>query len=305
MPKKSVSTFSSEQQQLTRIFAVLVVVLIAVGIGLWWTKVYESPKNVFWGMIGGSLGTPGVSLQVQVSEGGTSLNEAVRVGFGARKIAQAFTTYHQSSTVIKYQIIGVPAANYNRYLAITSTKPAAKAKSSLANVLGVWATTPPLTKSQTADSLDNYLYGQSTLGVIPFANISEGARHKLVVQAQKTDAYSVNWSQVKHARVDGHSGAYVYSVSIAPQAYASFMQAVARAAGLGSPSQFSPKNYSAKSADIKVQISVNPLTRALLFVNYGQNRTEKVTNYGEQPQVSVPLKTITAAQLQQRLVAAQ
>jgi hypothetical protein len=304
MPKKSASTFSSEQQQLTRIFGIVVVILIAIGIGLWWTKVYESPQNVFWGMIGGSLGTPGISLQVQQSQGSTSLNESITTGFGARKIAHAITTLSQDNNVIKTETISLPTVDYNRYLAISSTKTAAKAKTSLADVLGVWARSPALAKGDTNDAL-SFLYGQSTLGVVPFANISESARHKLVTQAEKNGVYSVNWSQVKHARVDGHSGAYVYTVSIAPEAYVSFLKAVAQDAGLGSPTQFNPKNYSAKSPAIKVQFSVNPLTRALLAVNYGQGRIEKVTNYGEQPQVSIPLKPITAAQLEKRLMAAQ
>jgi hypothetical protein len=304
MSTKPASTFDSEQRQLTRVYVVVAVILIGVGIGLFWTKVYESPKNVFWGMISGSLGTPGVSLQVLQSEGTTTLNESLTIGFGATKLAHGFTTLSQGSTVIKTETIGLPTTDYTRYLAVSTTKPAAKARAALNNVLGVWAKTPAPPKGETVDPLD-YLFGQSTLGVVPFANISDSTRYQLVSQAQATDVYSVNWSQVKHEKVDGQANAYVYSVSVAPQAYVSFMQAVSEAAGLGSPSQFNPKNYSASSVPIKVVLSVDPMTRALIAIDYGESRTEKVTNYGEQPQVSVPQKSISTTQLEERLAVAQ
>jgi hypothetical protein len=304
MSTKPVSTFNSEQQQLTRVFVAVAIILIGIGIGLFWTKVYESPKNVFWGMISGSLGTPGVSLQVVQSEGTTTLNESLTIGFGATKLAHGVTTLSQGSTVVKTETIGLPTTDYTRYLAVSTTTPAAKARAALHNVLGVWAKSPALPKGQSLDTLD-YLYGQSTLGVVPFANISDSTRHHLVSQAQTTGVYSVNWSQVKHEKVDGHANAYVYSVSVAPRAYVSFMQAVSKAAGLGSPSQFNPKNYSARSVPIKVVFSVDPMTRALITIAFGESRTETVTNYGVQPQVSIPQKTISTTQLEERLVAAR
>jgi len=81
------------------------------------------------------------------------------------------------------------------------------------------------------------------------------------------------------------------------------MQQVTHDIGLGSSAEFNPNNYSASSQPLTVQIIVDPVSRDLLAVNYGDGHTETMSGYGLKTDIAVPTHTISTTVLQNRLEA--
>jgi hypothetical protein len=285
----------SNKYQLKRLIVVVAVLAVVVLVGLWWAKVYESPSNVFWGMIENNLVTSGATTHVSESQSGSSFNEYTQFELGVHNIAYSTVTLNEDGAEVRTETIGTLSTDYTRYTALSS-----KSKSVAYNrVIDVWAVGASTAKGQVTDPL-YHLLGQSVLGVVPYANLIPDMRQSLVDEAKLLHVYSPDLAHVTHTRAYGHR-VYVYTVDISPRAYAAFMQQVVRDEGLGSVSEFNPDSYQANSQPLVVQLSIDPISRELLAVNYGDGHIETISGYGLRPTITVPTHTISATELQTRL----
>jgi hypothetical protein len=292
MPETKPGGTSYDRRQLRRLAYSAAVIVVIVLIGLWWTNVYQSPSNVFWGLINNSLATTGATMHVQNSESGTKLNEYVQFELGAKNYIHSTVKLNEDGTEVNTETIGTPSTDFTRYTTIST-----KSATSYNSVVGVWAKSTPLAKGQVPDPID-HLFGQTVLGVVPYADLPASTRQSLVAQAQVTKVYTIDPASVTRT-----SSAYTYTVKIAPKAYAAFLQQVTKDEGLGSSSEFNPNDYQANSQPLTVQLSVSPVSRQLLAVNYGSGHSETINGYGIQPNILVPSHTITTVELQNRLEA--
>lgn len=283
---------SFDRKQLKRLIFSAAAIIVLVLIGLWWNNVYQSPSNVFWGMINNSLATTGATMHVQNSVSGTKLNEYIQFELGAKNYIHSTLKLNEDGTEVNTETIGTPSADFTRYTTIST-----KSATSYNSVVGVWAKSAPLAKGQAPDPID-HLFGQTVLGVVPYADLPVSTRQSLVAQAQVTKVYTID-----PAHITRTGSAYTYTVKIAPKAYAAFLQQVTKDEGLGSSSEFNPNDYQSNSQPLTVQLSVSPVSRQLLEVNYGGGHSETVNGYGIQPNITIPSHTISTVELQNRLEA--
>jgi hypothetical protein len=288
----------SNSSQVKRLLLVSTTIAVVVLIGIWWTNVYESPSNVFWGMLDNNLATSGATLNVRDYGNGASVSEYIQFEVGSKNLVQSTVALNEGNTLVKTQTIGTPNTDYTRYTSLGS-----KSTTKFKNIIGVWAHSPAGVKGQPVDAL-SHLFGQTILGVIPYANLPPNERYTLLSDATKNHVYTPDLSNVKHVTVGGKQ-AYLYTVLIAPRAFATFMQSVTRDVGLGSSVEFNPSNYQPNNHPLTIQVSIDPISRQLLAINYGNDHTETTSGYGIQPTITPPKSSIPTVELQNRLDAVE
>ncbi len=287
----TVSGIKSKESTVKRLAVALLFIVCLVLIGSWWTSVYESPANVFWGMLANNLEASGATIHATQSDNSASLDEYIQFKLGPSNLAQARVTINEGETSVKTQTISTASTDYTRYTNITINSRTGAYK----NLLNIWANSA---KGQT-DPL-NHLLGQTVLGVVPFANLPVATGQSLINQAQSTKVYIPDLNNVTRAKVAGQS-VYVYKVAIQPKAYANFIEQVSYDEGLGYSHQLNPSAYSATATPLMVELSIKPASRQLLKIDYGNGHSEIVTAYGVQPAIVVPKHYIPISQLEARL----
>ncbi len=274
--------------------------LLVVGlVWLWWAQVYESPQNVFWGMFENSLATTGVTRHIVESVDNESLNEYVQLELGAHNLAHSISTLTEQNGSVTTETIGTPKADYTRY---TNFKlPSAEPQVDLSSILNVWGEST-ITAANN-DPID-HLFGQILLGIVPMANVSASERASLIHQMKSSDVFTTNFKKVQHSHADGRA-VYVYQVKIQPFQYAQLMTNFAKLEGFSNVPELTPSKYK-QDTPLNIELSINPTSRQLVEISYlGTNHTETYSDYGLEPSISIPTKTITTTQLADRLQALQ
>jgi len=297
MPNSSRSTnVLSIRQRFNRITFLLVIIVVFVVGWLLWTKIYESPSNVFWGMISNNLATSSFVNDFNQSASGTSLSEEIQVNTNS-DVADAFSIVKQAGSTVKTEEINTPSTDYVRYTSIVTRRKSLSGKPlNFQSVIGVWgkALNNP---SSSADQL----FSQAILGIVPIGNVPAAQRQNLLQFAKKQDVYTVNFGKVVHQTNRGRLD-YVYSVAVRPQAYIELLKNFAKDIGLSGLNSLNPQSYSNLPAST-LSITVDASSRSLVSVSYpGNVQKENYSGYGiETLPLALPTDTISQSSLQNRL----
>jgi hypothetical protein len=271
--------------------------IIVLSLLIWWNKVYLSNDNVFWGMIESSLSTTGVTKTVTQSDAQQQITQESQLVLGSQNFAATRITYGQKlqtgETKAVSESIGTATADYVRYSTITSS---GKQVQGAENVVGLWGKTTYGAKNNV---LSGRLLSGALLNTIPIGNLNSSQRTSLVNMMKSKKAYEVDNSKTKHQSKDGQR-VYVYTVKLNPQAYAAVLQQFAKDMHFANTDSLNPDNY-ASSAPTTITLSVNPVTRQLTSVTYEDGTSESFSSYGALKTLNEPTRTISTADLQQRL----
>ncbi len=295
----------SVQNFFSRISPLEITILAAVlfiGSGvIWWNRVYTNPQRVFTGMLENSLRTNGVSRHVVQTGNGQDLNEISQLSIGASQTAQSLTTLTQgsdASTVVQTETIGTPTRDYTRYTSIQTDQKSTSGQSlDFSKVLGVWGDN----ENDSDKTVTNgELYNESTLGIVPFGNLSAKSRSQLLKSIADNNVYEVDYSKVARQR-HGLRQVYVYTVNVDASKYVQVLKDFAKASGLNHLESLDPANYTG-SDKLNFTLSVDVLSRQLTRIVYADgSRTEDLSGYNAIKNVNLPTDTITIDELQSRL----
>lgn len=273
------------------------IVLLIVTSILWWNVVYQSPRNVFNGMIKNNFATTGYTRHVVSKENGLDADEFAQVQTGGKNIVRTKTTLKQEGDTVTTDAISTDNAEFVRYTNIDTKRKDANGKQlDFSKAVNVWAKNETGGPSQT--------FSQMLLGVVPMGNVDPKTRAELVKFMDKHTVFSVNYDSVKTEKINGRK-TYVYEVQLLPQAYVEMLKLYGKGVGLGDQvGQLDPANYvNAQPTDLVLRIDAN--SRNLVALSYPGNdsRKETYSGYGIVKDVQLPTKTIPAAELQKRLSA--
>lgn len=285
------------------------VILLVISGWFWWSKVFNSPANVFNGMLARSLSTTSVTRHVVQNGSGSGQEEVTQLNFGAQNFAHTETTVTQkdqtgqASTVVT-ESIGTPKADYARYVSIKTAQKSSSGKPlDYSQVVSVWGKSD----SSSASSTGGY-FNQAILGIIPFGNLEPRERHALLNEIRQNNVYVTDYSKVQTKKVNERK-VYVYTVSVNPQAYVRMLQDYAKDIGQGTVAGLDASSYAGAKA-VSLQLTVDTISRQLVSIGYpGQaqanSRTEQYTGYGGLYHIELPVKTVSFSELQSRVQSVQ
>lgn len=300
MPK--LEDAKTNNRSLSRLIVFLGVFIMIVSVWLWWTKVHNSPNNVFWGMISNNLATPGITRHVVQKSSADSLDQYIQLEFGSVNAVHTRATLTQTDssgkTVVKSETIGTPTTDFNRYLKIeTPQKNKQNKPIDTSNVIDVWAKT-----DQSKNLAPTSNFSQSVFTIVPYGNLGYDARNSLVDYIKDNDVYDMS----KPAQSIQHNGrsAYIYYIDVDPVAYIKSLEKYAKAMGLGNVGL--DADMYANSPALKVELTVDKLSRQLTKIYYPDSQQEETfMSQGLQPQTILPDKTVTVEELQKRIQSIQ
>ena len=276
-----------------------------------WQALYSQPDpaQLFRKTFLQSLATSGVTIQSDQKAQNAEARQTVQYSFGAFNISRTLTTLQQNNTTITDELIGTPTTNYTRYVGIQTNQRGANGKPlNFSSILNVWATSAVPGPNKISNT--SPLFSQAVLGVglpvggtaLPIANLPPAARNKLVRLALTGGAYTVDYKKVKIQKRAGRLQ-YVYPVSVAPEAYATFMKEAAKAMGLRDLNGLDPASFHGQSA-LQMALTVDVRSAHLVAAQLGGAASSYRQSYGSYDvpvMASLPTHTISMNELQQRL----
>lgn len=262
---------------------------------LWWFVVYQSPSNVFNGMIKNNFATTGYTRHVISNENGLEADELTQVQSGGKNIVRTKTTLKQGGDTVTTDAISSDSAEYVRYINIDTNRKDQNGKQmDFSKAVNVWG------KSETNGPSQNF--SQMLFGTIPMGNATPEVREELIKFIDKHTVFSVNYDSVKTEKVNGRK-AYVYEVQLLPQTYVEMLKLYGKGVGLGEQvAQLDPSKY-AEAQPTDLRLTVDVASRRLVSLEFpgNANRKETYSSYGIVQDVELPKKTISTEELQRRL----
>lgn len=294
-------TLTIDRQAATKWLTILIIMAV-VGAGwLWWSKVYTSADNVFWGMISNNLASGSVTRHTEQSIGGQTTDQYIEIELGSVNAAHSVVTVSQQDkngpTVVKSETIGTPSSDYSRYISIKTPQKNAQGKPlNTAQIIGLWGKTPDAKPGQRPPV--QYLQ-QSLLGIVPFASLTPTQRHDLVRLIRDDNVYNITGAIPKSTKLGGHP-VFIYTVSINPQAYIGMLQQFTKDIGLGDIG-LDPSQY-ASSQPLKTEFTLDKASRQLVRIVYpGTGQSETFSAQGLERPIALPMHTIPIAELQAKV----
>jgi hypothetical protein len=270
----------------------LVLLLIVSFVWLWWHFDYQNPTHVFWSMINNNLSLASITKYDSQSQQGILSKQYTLIQFGALDASHTVSTVSQTGDLVSSETIGTASNDYSRYRSIKATQKSAAGKAAKASkIVGIWGKTPNASSSQPASA---QYFQQSILGVVPFGNFNESQRSELIKQIRSSNLYSL--SQTKTVKVNGRA-AFVYEVSVNPEALVNVLVLYAKDIGLGNVG-LDPTQYIGSPA-IKTEFTVDKLSDQLIKVRYpSNNQSEVYYSQGLEQPIMIPAKTVPISELQ-------
>jgi hypothetical protein len=296
MPNR-VEDVSLNKNSATRLLFLLGVAVLIITAWMWWTKIHNSSNNVFWGMINNNLASSGVTRHIYQKNESQELDQYIQLEFGSVNAARGLSIFKQSGnnggSAVTTETLGIPTSDYNRYVRVkTSDKTADDKTIDTSKFVGIWAK-----NDITANEGDQY-FRQSVLTIVPYGNLSTGARRSLVDFIKDKDVYRM--SKPAESKTYNGRSAYVYYIEVNPVAYIESLQKYSKALGIDA-SGLSPEQY-ANSPPLKVEFTVDKLSRQLVKIYYPDSQQEETfMAQGLMPQTKVPSQTVTPEELQKKL----
>jgi hypothetical protein len=305
LPKRITSVFTNRPYWQLYVAGVLLLVLSG---GLWWSRVYMNPERVFWDMVGNSLSTRGVTVEIKQSNEQSSIKQLMQMELGTTNRAHSLTTLTQGNTELKTEIIGTRDTDYTRYRSIDTDQTNAEGKPlDVDKVVGIWSKSDGQLQNET-QAASNQLFAQTVLGLglpvgsvpIPIGELKPVDRQEMLERIRDQKVYKFNIKDVKKERKNGRLQ-YTYDTKIQTILYVRMMKDFARNLGMHELDQVDPNTYQSAEA-LHVKLTVDALSRQLVDVeNVSGGYAQSYKGYGLPVQVELPAKTISAAELHKRL----
>jgi hypothetical protein len=276
------------------------VLLFIIAAVLWCGTVMRQPERVFWGMMEQNLATSAVTIRAAQGDENRSIRQTMQYSFGAQNLSRSLTTISQQGTMVQTETIGTPQADYTRYASIRTDQKGPNGKElDLSKIVGVWA---------KEEDTKGRLFPEAVLGtglpiggmVVPIGKLQPKARAELLNQIHDDAVYQIDFKKVQKKHEGGRL-VYTYDVTIQTVGYAALMKAFAGALGLHDLDSLDPSAYAGRPP-LKLRISVDSKSHQLTKVALPDQAYEQAYSAYDVPvRATLPGKTITTAQLQQRL----
>lgn len=271
--------------------------LFIVVMFFWWTKVFNNPKKVFWGMLNNSLATSSVTRSVTESNNDFSVDRYIRLQTGSVNAARALEITKQGNTTISKESVGIPSADYVRYAQIrTDQKSASGGPMDFSSVERIWG------KGTSGDGQVNQgqYFVQAILGTVPFASLNKDNRDTLLKFIRDKKVYQVAYDSVKKTKEDRQI-IYTYDVQINAQAYFEMLLLFVKLLGLPPIASLDPSAY-ATIAPLSARFSIAKNSRQLIKITYpSSGQAESYSDYGLALPIETPSATIPLEELQTRI----
>lgn len=271
----------------------------------------NNPEQVFYDMLANNLNSRGVSRTVTQNSSSQSLVQTLQIQTGARNAVHGQTVLSQESgdektTILTESIATLTDDNsdtqeFIRYTNIDTPELSSSGQSfDFSGIIGVWG------QSDQDESLKRggELFGEATLGIVPFAKLGSEQRKQIVNLIRELDVYAIDFTDVARAEASGRQ-VYVYQAQIKPERYVSMLQKFAAQIGMTQLESLEPKDFE-NNPPINVTFEVDIRSRQLRTVSFeDSDRSETYTAYGLIENVSAPSESIPTSELQQRLQSIQ
>lgn len=299
-------------------------VLIAGSAVAWWFLAYQSPSQVFWGMVANGLHTGSYSRQLEqsTSRNGltTSLRQTTFIQFGAVHGAQAQTTLTQAKNTVVTETVGDQGWELVRYIDIADGTSDVKVKdepahSAYAPILRKWAEVPvaadgasPQADGQAGSDVtqpqlplfEQIVFGLTGGNVVPLVNLPAKQQQQMLAVMRDNVIFDTDFKQVKRSWQEGRPQ-FTYRVKVQAVAYAGLQRELARSLGYQLFNDLDPNDYQGQ-APTEVDMTVDIWSHQLRSVSYvGQKRTETYGTYGVYRQLGLPKPQVSSQELQQQL----
>lgn len=294
---------SSDQGRWASTFTVAAVVIFVISGWAWWHVVRSNPERTFYSAIDNSLRTTGMSRQVTQESGPQKLQQDAYLSQGAQHVARSTSTIDQTGDVnatIKTESIGTPTTDYVRYVQIDTTQKNAAGQSlDFSSLLNIWGKAEPAQGMTAGD-----LYNESTLGVVPVANLNAKKRESLLKLIRDQNVYQIDNQKIQRA-IEGGRPFYTYEVSVKPEAYVTMLKQFASDMKLTHLETIDPSQYK-DGEPIVFKIKVDVWSQRFVEIQYQMgSRVEKYGSFGVNRGVTIPETTIPTEELQAKLQSIQ
>lgn len=274
--------------------------LVASG-ALWWYRLSVEPERVFWNTVEQSLSTSGVALSSTLLQEQASLEQHMQYSLGAENKAFSRTTLKQGGAEVITEVLGVPGAEYTRYVHVTTERTNAEGGPlDLSKIINVWAKsdrpagTSPLL-SQTALGLTSPLGSMP----MPIGNLNPDQRNELIKQIRTNGVYEIDHNKVKKERKDGRLY-LTYEVKIQAIPYVGMIKEFAQQIGMHDLDQIDPNDYAAEPLTVEIKIDARAKRIAEVYVPVTDFR-QTFSSYDVPVAADVPADSVPAEELQKRL----
>ncbi len=267
-----------------------IVICMGLAVLLWQRgNASATPGQVFTAALQAGLTQKGITCQVNQSTSSYTSQQILALDLKSKTDLRSVTTLTRQSTKVVTEQLDTAQASYVRYTSLTGTKDP--------GVINVW------TKASQSDDTAR-LYDNSVLGlcIVPLGSLSTAQVAAVQGQLQNGRAFKTNVAQAKQAQLNGMP-VLVYDVSVQPEDYVLLMKRVAKISGLGYLDDVSANQYAQKTAE-NVQMSIDTKTSKIVKIeNKKLQTTITFSDYGKQPKITAPTKTISTETLQKRVQA--
>lgn len=283
------------------------IAVFALGIWLWWDRVYTSPQQVFKGMLGNSLSMSSVTRRVQqdnVFQG--RQDEIAQLVFGPQNAVHVKSMVVQSDTNgeenrVVTESIGTLNDDFARYLSIKTSQKGESGKDlDFSKIQNVWAKSD---QPQSGQFTNARYFRQSLQGIVLFGNLPPAERAKLVERIMREEIYKTDFNKAELKFENGRQR-YIYEVVIQPDKYVGLLNAYNEAVGLGGESNVDPEAYK-NTPPVSLKLTVDVLSRQLVQITYANDeqtgRRETYSGHNGRYPVELPGQTISFSELQKRV----
>lgn len=276
-------------------------VLLLVAGALWWCKLSVTPERVFWGMIGQSFQTTGVTMSSISEQGEATVEQHLQYSLGDQNRALASTTLRQGGAVVTTQTLGTLGADYTRYAQIQTERTGSDGGPlDLSKVLNVWAKT-----EQPAGS--SQILSQTILGLsvplgsipVPIGSLDPEQRQKLIDQIKNESVYEVSFKDAKREKQNGRLY-YTYEVKIQTIPYVHLVKEFAKGIGLHDLDQVEPNDYQGEPLTVQIKVDARAKQIVEVYVPTVDSR-QRFSSYDISVSLGVPSGSVPAEELQRRL----
>jgi len=282
------------------------VIVWALGLGVWWTKVHQDSERVFWGMLANNLQTQSVTRELEQTTNQTKLKQTIMQIYGPQTAILSRTNLTQSGSSIETESIGTLGKDYIRYSKITSDQKGKNGKPlDFKPVLNRWASTDKPNNDEISAQQSPALLTEAALGLaggnlIPFANLPTTDRNELLDQLRRNVVFDVKFDKQSVAKkLEKGRPVYTYKVDVQAVAYAAYEKTLAKKLGIKLLDKLDPNSFQGQPP-IKVELRVDAWSHRLVSVKYQDSgRNETYASYGVQHQVVLPQTKLSGQQLQE------
>jgi|GEM_PF-1125811 len=272
------------------------VLLVIVSSSIWIRQVYYSPERVFNAMIENNLSTNGVTRTRILEQEGGKKEDIEQISFVPEAAVRSLQTINQKTangknTVIT-ESIGTRDNDYSQFIKIdVSEKDSSGKKLNYATVERQWGKSDA--KEQQAQ-----IFRSTALSPIPFANLDQSARTKIIALMKESKAYDVQYAGVKSVKIKGKD-ALAFPVKINSEKYVGVLKEIAKYIGIKNTDDLNPADFK-DQPPIEVTITVGKLSRQIIEVTYTAGQKETYSSYGLSAPIELPKTTISLNALQQK-----